>query len=167
MLRYAVPCYALLGWAGLGCAVLGWAVLSLPLFHSPAEPCCGVPWCAARQRVWHDALHSVYLACQQRPSPCGQEHRPAAAKSLDDARAAVRDQRGNLTLAVALEEARKEMVLFRGAADVADAYAAFVRSAANTAESFEVAAAALRARSEQVLTWWPWWRRWWSQWRWW
>ena len=71
------------------------------------------------------------------------------AQSLDDARAAVREQRANLTMVVTNEAAKRDTLLLRVAADAADAFLAYTRSAAELAERFSAVAAALRAKADQ------------------
>ncbi|KAL1530202.1 hypothetical protein AB1Y20_001118 [Prymnesium parvum] len=79
-----------------------------------------------------------------------KEFQLPSAKALDEARRLAHEARGKLALAVSLEESRRATVLYRAAADAAEGYATFLRSAVATADMFEAAAATLRARAEQA-----------------
>ena len=94
-----------------------------------------------------DTARSEYLALRK---GADAEQRLRAARSLDDARAAARLQRGLLAKAAAAAAATQGALLLDAAADVADAYGAFLRAAAASAPQFEAAAAALRSSAGEA-----------------
>ena len=96
-----------------------------------------------------DSTRADYLALRK---AADQESRVKAAKALDDARKAARQQRALLARAAAAADAARGCLLLDASADVADAYASFLVAAAELAPKFQEAAASLRAQSATART---------------
>jgi len=100
-------------------------------------------------RVAADSARSDYLALRKGAEA---EARAKSARALDETRAALRAQRAALARAVAAAEARRKCLLLDSAAEVAEAYAAFLAEAAAMEAPLRAAAAALRERAAAQRT---------------
>ena len=105
---------------------------------------------AAAERQKHDKLKQAadtargdYLSLKRTAEP---EARLRAARSFDDARAALRQQRAALALAVAAAEAGRSMLLLEAGCELAQAYSAFISELAALAGPLQEAQEALAAR---------------------